>query len=691
MADNTAGMELPIGVSENRLLQQLARIEKKVLETQNKAAKGFVKSNQKAVESFKGLSNSARGNIQNVSYQFQDLAVQISGGTSAARALGQQLPQLLSGFGALGAVIGVVAAVAVPLAGHFLDMGEKGEDLEKQIEKLKKAVSDYRSAAEEAVIPTADLAKKYGTATEAARQFLRALEDINGVQAAEKLKSSIDTITESFGKLSAENLNPNARLLDLTSGLNIGGYAIEAINNLKEKLGATTGEAVALAGALDALQNAEGAKAQADAAAALLTALEDALGPYENMNDEARSLYASVRDAGDAAGDMQGAADGAANSIANAASEASALVAQLSAAVRALGQIQSGIASLDISNSGDRARLAALKAGKSKAEAEIAGKVQEKRLQEAAAFGSSDKIVRDQAAASLKEFEDKLRQQAALDAQIAALTKPPKSGGKSKKEKPGLFTASDEELQNIERQIELLGKTKSETAALEAKWKLLDEAKKRGIDLDSQVAGSGETVREQIDRQAQAIGELTAKYEQARERAQFFDQAQQTLKGGLVDAIVEGKNLSGVLEELAKSLAKAAVQAALFGDGPLGGGGSGLLGSLVSGLFGGARASGGPVTAGTPYLVNENTPNSEVFVPSSNGAILNVPQAQAALRGGGGVVRVQVEGGDLVLTDSGQIAAKIRVSAVQSAAASVATSKRQFGSNAQTYDMRGTT
>lgn len=50
----------------------------------------------------------------------------------------------------------------------------------------------------------------------------------------------------------------------------------------------------------------------------------------------------------------------------------------------------------------------------------------------------------------------------------------------------------------------------------------------------------------------------------------------------------------------------------------------------------GARASGGPVRAGMPYLVNENTPRSEIMVPSSSGAVLNVRQAQAALRRFGG-------------------------------------------------------
>jgi hypothetical protein len=46
----------------------------------------------------------------------------------------------------------------------------------------------------------------------------------------------------------------------------------------------------------------------------------------------------------------------------------------------------------------------------------------------------------------------------------------------------------------------------------------------------------------------------------------------------------------------------------------------------------GARASGGPVRAGLPYLVNEATPRSEWFVPSVSGGILNVGQAQSVFR-----------------------------------------------------------
>lgn len=56
------------------------------------------------------------------------------------------------------------------------------------------------------------------------------------------------------------------------------------------------------------------------------------------------------------------------------------------------------------------------------------------------------------------------------------------------------------------------------------------------------------------------------------------------------------------------------------------------IGAKVTPQPAGARARGGPVRTGLPYLVNENTPRSEWFVPSRSGGVLNVGQAQAAFR-----------------------------------------------------------
>lgn len=86
--------------------------------------------------------------MQNVGYQLQDLAVQIGSGTSAFRALGQQLPQLLSGFGPLGITLGTVSAVALPLAGAMFGLGtataDSGEKAEAAAEKWKK-LNDART------------------------------------------------------------------------------------------------------------------------------------------------------------------------------------------------------------------------------------------------------------------------------------------------------------------------------------------------------------------------------------------------------------------------------------------------------------------------------------------------------------------------------------------------------------------
>lgn len=63
------------------------------------------------------------------------------------------------------------------------------------------------------------------------------------------------------------------------------------------------------------------------------------------------------------------------------------------------------------------------------------------------------------------------------------------------------------------------------------------------------------------------------------------------------------------------------------------GGGDNWLSALGSAIFGGFRASGGPVSAGRAYLVGEKRP--EVFVPSTSGTIIPSVNAAMARMGGG--------------------------------------------------------
>ena len=54
----------------------------------------------------------------------------------------------------------------------------------------------------------------------------------------------------------------------------------------------------------------------------------------------------------------------------------------------------------------------------------------------------------------------------------------------------------------------------------------------------------------------------------------------------------------------------------------------GFLGGIFKGIF---RAGGGPVTAGMPYIVGEK--EAEIFVPNTNGMILNQKQIGQMLSG----------------------------------------------------------
>lgn len=100
---------------------------------------------------------------------------------------------------------------------------------------------------------------------------------------------------------------------------------------------------------------------------------------------------------------------------------------------------------------------------------------------------------------------------------------------------------------------------------------------------------------------------------------------------GIFESVLDGsRSAKDALGDLLMEMAKVQMRQAAMGA--FGGSGIGsFLGSMLTPLAG-ARASGGSVVGGRPYLVNENTPNSEVFVPSQGGAILTSAQAQEALR-----------------------------------------------------------
>lgn len=145
-----------------------------------------------------GVSRQTRAQIQNTSFQLQDIAVQLEMGTDASRVFAQQLPQLFGGFGALGAVLGVVAGVGIPaVAFAFSALGNESVSLEEKVEKLKEALDEYSAASDKATMTTAELQEKFGEGAAGLKATYELLQNI----AAQKAQEAIDGVAQSLAEL----------------------------------------------------------------------------------------------------------------------------------------------------------------------------------------------------------------------------------------------------------------------------------------------------------------------------------------------------------------------------------------------------------------------------------------------------------------------------------------------------------
>lgn len=105
-----------------------------------------------SVQSAQALQEVARASrlggsqLQNIGFQVGDFATQVGAGTSATQALGQQLPQLLGGFGALGAVMGAVAAIGIPLGAALFNMADGASALSDELSEMEPTLGSIRGS-----------------------------------------------------------------------------------------------------------------------------------------------------------------------------------------------------------------------------------------------------------------------------------------------------------------------------------------------------------------------------------------------------------------------------------------------------------------------------------------------------------------------------------------------------------------
>lgn len=209
-------------------------------------------------------------------------------------------------------------------------------------------------------------------------------------------------------------------------------------------------------------------------------------------------------------------------------------------------------------------------------------------------------------------------------------------------------------LEGIQRQISLLEAATSATQGLtagtdqfevalakaRAEQEIMNSLQREGYELKDGDA-------EKISLLAEKYANLTvaqkssaqAARDLAREQEQFADFRRDVL-GGFISDLVKGKDASDALADALAKVGDRLLDIALDSlfSGKSGGAISGFIGSLL-----GFRERGGPVRKGQPYVVGEKRP--ELFVPDTNGKIIpSVPSASAMGRSSGGAVSIRVIG-----------------------------------------------
>lgn len=201
--------------------------------------------------------NGARGQIQNVAFQLQDMAVQLQGGTAASIVFAQQGSQIASAFGPVGAVIGALAAVGIPaLAFAFGSASNGAQQFQDALSALDDQVSELNELLGSVTVENYDeMIERYGVLNQAVYENIAAMTALNAQLIS---MASVDLgglFSEAFGgmltsrvdemRIAFETTNDQARQLLLLMD-NVGAARgpdelIAAMTTLRDQLISTAG------------------------------------------------------------------------------------------------------------------------------------------------------------------------------------------------------------------------------------------------------------------------------------------------------------------------------------------------------------------------------------------------------------------------------------------------------------------
>lgn len=596
--------------------QQFTQAMKRMQTQGQQTSRVLVEQADRAEASMRRLGS---GSIQNVAFQIGDFATQVGAGTAASMALGQQLPQLLGGFGVLGAVLGAAVAIGVPLAAAFIDMGDGAEELAEATQAAEKAMVAFRVAMEDADVSAAELQIRFGEMSGAARQMLNILAETAEAKALIAQEAAVEALQGRFTELNSMVQTYN-NLLKSPDAL-YQADAVTWLEQINSQYGLTIPQAERLLEIVDAIGSASGSE-RASMLAEISTILKDAAENGGMVDAEMINLTDSAARAALAVAEIDNANfSNAVSQVDTLAGRLGNLIAQANSAAAALNAAGVFIGSDGSMQTGARGRDASTDWRFEDPNKDY-DTLAERRAREAAAKAAAEARAERAAAGS------------------GGGRKSGGSKGRAEKAESPFFGDIEKDLLNLERQISLVGKSNEEVATAKARWELLDEAKKRGIPVNEELSA-------QIDAQAANVGRLTAELERGEKTQQQFDDAISGIADSMANALLAGESLreglAQVFANIAADILNSGIRNAIASQFGGQGGGFNIL-SAVSGFFGGgdaltgalrgaglpARARGGPVSAGQLYKVGEE--GVEIFKPSTSGMI--IPNSQIGTGGG---------------------------------------------------------
>ena len=231
-----AGLQVGLGLDSAEFKKGADEAKKKAQELgQSLESTGAqTKKYSSAINEASDAKKNFQYNLRNVGYQVQDFSVQVAAGTSATQALAQQLPQLLSGFGTMGVVLGAIAAVGIPVAvAAFTALNGDVKNLEDQIKETTSAAEAFIAANNKASQSLESIAESYRKDTAPALQEL--YDQLKAITTIE-LDSQVKKFTQSI-------INEYAPIWKMALPEIFNIFRDSPVEKLAKDLGLSTGEA----------------------------------------------------------------------------------------------------------------------------------------------------------------------------------------------------------------------------------------------------------------------------------------------------------------------------------------------------------------------------------------------------------------------------------------------------------------